>query len=178
MKHSWHFKVMTKRLKTRWERLRGMGLRPTSIEILKEHGMNRITVVERIYFEADGQEPVHVDSSYSVPVKTNEQPFSRVLKVGGTWVPLPVGWFEDGKCSLLSISNQGVRRAQGRGQPSKEEKEQMDRAVLEMVFSDNHEGMELVPPGASRRTRPLDLRELAIRCQEGECWITVTIFPE
>lgn len=114
----------------------------------------RLTVVESVYHQINGEQPTIVDPGYTVPIKSDEQPYIRRLTITDSWQPLDCGWIN--KASLLVLQN--TER-----DPSK--RIELSNGVY-------------IPVGASVRLYVNDIHELKIRCVEGNGRAVINLYPE
>jgi len=120
---------------------------------------NRITVVEMVYFQSPGENPLGVESRYSRKLTTDEQPCERRLKATENWQELDRGWVD--QASLIVISNQ----------------ETIAGKILEVAYRDAYQDTWLVLPGESMRASPSDASRLIVRSQSGTTRFTANLFP-
>lgn len=149
----------------------------------------RMTVVQTVYFQADGQEPSSVDSRYNRDIVQDEHPYHRQSRVGEEWKLLDCGWIERACC--LVIKNEPTKF---HVQPTPEERAEATARVLEVAIrvdvSPKNRDMHtprtqpvmavwsLVHPGESLRVCPSSLKDLWVRCRSGECRFSVYLMPE
>lgn len=64
------------------------------IPVTKQVIKNRLSVVERLYFQnhIDRESPVDYGGKFSIFLDSNEQPYQRNLTIGESWVKLDFGW--------------------------------------------------------------------------------------
>lgn len=143
---------------------------------------SRLTVVESLYHQSFGEEPVRVDSRFSRELESDEQPYSRRLKATEGWQPLDCGWVKDP--GMVCVTNEEGKHFQVN--PTKEEKEALARKVLEILISPgqlNRESMGweslgwLIPPGESFRGCPPS-HKIWIRSQSGVTRFSVFTIPK
>ena len=115
----------------------------------------RIVVVETVYHQVNGKQPVQVGEPWAADLESDEQPYVRYLDVGQEWVPLDRGWIAS--ASILIIANQGP-------------------ALLEIGI--HKETLIVVPAKQTARFKPAVLGELMVRCADGTTRVVVNLFPE
>lgn len=143
---------------------------------------DRLTVVETVYHQPWGEEPVAVESRFSRDLQTRNQLFERRCRVGEDWQPLECGWL--GEAGMLVIENREGRFLQR--VPTDEEREAAAAKVLEVGWEPDGATMHdppataqwIIPPGESIRGQPATLKSLRLRCRSGECRFTVYLLPE
>jgi hypothetical protein len=145
---------------------------------------SRLTVVEQVGYQAEGQDPVGCVTRYLVASAGAEQPFERkwTLDHGGQWVRLPRGdWFD--QAALIVLSNL-TGTAPLQRIPSKEQKAQEAGRVVEVRFVDPGQtpvaeatSHMLLPPGEGLRLRPADLGGIWLRSRHGPARLHLTTFP-
>lgn len=115
----------------------------------------RVTVVENIYCEIEGQEPINCSSRYMVSVVSDAQPYMRYQRLTELQQSLDIGWMDE--CSLLHLS--------------------VEKGSVVEVFA---AGVlfAYIYPGRSMRIEPVDLSLLSVRCVEGEQTLVVRIYPK
>lgn len=161
--------------------------RNVEIERPKHH---RLTVAGQVYHQVLDQNPQSVPIALTRNVKSDEQVYSRNIRVGDTWKPIDRGWFtladpekgvEENKIGLIVIGND-----EGRGfhvQPTEEERKlALSRVVLVGYFI---EGVGTFPvlkirPGECWPIDPFDFSALRLRCQpEGQsAKCKIYLYPE
>lgn len=134
---------------------------------------DRITIVDSVYFEAAGQEPISWHQNSSRPVVDAEQAYQRRMKIGPDWIPLDLGWIKSP--GLIAVRHE--RPSYPHTLPSKEQREtDMGRTVL--IRSSPQEAGWVVPVGEMFRGNPVDASQLQIRCDSGETFVTVVALPK
>lgn len=134
----------------------------------------RIVVVENVYHQSPGSDPVGVDTSSSRFCNSDEQPFLRRTRIGDEWMPLETGWVSEP--FLIAIRNDA---AAFRVNPSSAEREEAGRRVIEVaVVTENGLGapFTLIHPGDSVRLYPLDGAKYYLRSQLGYAQVTINAF--
>lgn len=101
---------------------------------------SRIVVVETLYHQPmDGSSPTSVDNRYGRMLETDEQPYTRLMKIDGIWRELDPGWLkaqvETGAVGMLLLRN--------------EEKDK--DAIVEVAFGTPPVVFSSLPPGESLR---------------------------
>ena len=132
-----------------------------------------MTVVEQVYYQVSGGQPRLVESRFSRKLESDEQPYERHLKVGVEGAPLDCGWIE--KASQLVITNEEGRNLQVN--PTDEEREELQRKVLELGYEDCPVPLCLIHPGESIRFCPFSLEGLGVHSRFGVIRFTLHLFP-
>lgn len=140
----------------------------------------RLTVVESIYYQQSGQQPVQHDCQHYENVYSDEQPYLRNLKIGSDWQPIDHGWLTS--WGLLLVSNE-----EGKGLltvPTLEEQEEINSRVLQLGIALDSTNdikkvqlLSTIPPGRSMRWYPENLLNLRLRCQHGKARCRISLFP-
>jgi len=133
----------------------------------------RLVVVETVYCQSPGEQPVAVESRFGRALNSQEQPYRRVIKVGESWQPLDHGWVEE--ASMLVISNEEGKYLQV--VPTEEQRKELETKVVELAFP-GQSGCWLIPPGDSFRGCPSGLGSLLVRCRKGMSKCVVHVFPK
>jgi hypothetical protein len=148
---------------------------------IREPAGSKLTVVEQIYHHSPTSGSYSLDCRSSRSLKTDEQPYSRRMKVDEQWQKIDIGWVE--KPSLVVVENREGQFMQV--QPTKEEREATAKKVLEFSFAERRgvavvvsDPDVLIHPGTSFRFCPAMPCDMLIRCQSGEAKVSVTAFPE
>lgn len=138
----------------------------------------RLTVVESVYFESPGHQPILVPTQTARTLASDEQPYQRQLLIGETWTRLDTGWIQE--ASLLVLTNDEGRPERG---PSVDAGALAGR-VVELVCRNtiigDGESIEpewLLPPGESFRGTPARPGAIYLRCRQGAVRCTLTLFP-
>ncbi len=66
---------------------------------------SRLSIVEHVYYEIIGEQPLAVETIQSHLINSNEQPFIRNIKIGSTWQEIDLGWIKD--VGMIIIRNDG-----------------------------------------------------------------------
>lgn len=135
-----------------------------------------LSVVEQLYHEAPDHPTPH-GHQFSRRLETDEQAYSRTLKVGPDWRPLDCGWVR--KVGMLLLVN-----AEGRFrtvQPTEGERAEAAGRVVEVAFL-SALGGDLQPalllrPGESQRYEPADAGAIRLRCRGGMARVLLTLIP-
>jgi hypothetical protein len=118
----------------------------------------RITVVESIYHHFGTNPSTTIDSRFNRKVESDEQPYQRIMKIGGEWTDLDCGWLES--ASHVTLSNQG-------------------ESVVEVSTCPwPPQGDWIIPPGESMRGTPRNVKSMKMRSRSGEVVkVRVVVFP-
>jgi hypothetical protein len=134
----------------------------------------RITVVENVYYHSSPMEnPEHFQESYGFPAVTDLEDgcYTRKTRATREATPLDSGWVED--AAFILVHNHAGENPQVI--PSPEEKEEISKQVVEVLFDDNC--CLIVKPGTNIRFTPDSLNCISIRCRYGTARISYTIVP-
>jgi hypothetical protein len=138
--------------------------------MLKNVVNSRFTVIETVYHHSTDTEPTSVEAKFVRFLRSDDQPYKRKCKAQEAWSLIDTGWVESP--SLLSIVNEEGRFLQVN--PTKEQREAIDAAVLEISF-DGATAHMYVPPGETFRVSPLV--RIHVRSRKGEAKYTVFAVP-
>lgn len=159
---------------------------PAPEETIKPLEHAYLTVVETVYHQPAGGQPISVNGNWGRQLTTDSQPYLRRLKVGPDWQTLDLGWLgEDGEGVglLVLVNTEGQFLAVN---PTAVEKAATGARVVELAVeaapNPNTFETQIVPfaelsPGESLRYKPLDPRILKIRCRVGEAKVSLSLFP-
>jgi hypothetical protein len=132
-----------------------------------------LTVVETVYHQQLGDQPLPVTTRFVRNLSSQEQPYVRKLTLGPEWVPLDTGWITE--ASYVIIANEG--NGPITKNPTDEQIQEEANRLIDISFmgEDPHPCMT-IPSGESLRMCPVDLTMIKIRCLvTARCRITV--FP-
>lgn len=144
-----------------------------------------LTVIDTIIHQLPDESAIPVDSRYTRWLTTDEQHSSRQKKIGEEWEPLDIGsWLHS--CGMLMIKNREGGRKLVNPSIEQQEKERariVEVAVIyvepqEYVSFDNPVVFAKILPGESLRIHPTNISDLRIRCQSGQCRVSIDAFPE
>lgn len=140
--------------------------------------MTRITVVEQVAYQQEGESPTSIESHFSRWLESTEQPYQRRLTVGPDWLPLDRGWLHQYPRVLFLLRNDGgppVQRVL-----SIEETRRRDELTVEIGACFDSEKIPVVQvrSGESCRFELGRSASLYLRCPTGESRILITLFPE
>lgn len=117
----------------------------------------RIVVVEHLYYQQTGENPVAIDIGYSVNLQSTEQIYIRKFQVLPEWKMLDKGWIE--KASLLAIKTMGEKHVE-----------------VAIMMNGDIIPFATVSPGASLRMEPIILDLFLKSAEPTLC--TLYLFPE
>jgi hypothetical protein len=135
----------------------------------------RVTVVERVYYESEADPSREIaDHSYSVYLKTDEQPWAgRRQTVGPAPVKLDLGYLSDRPISELVVEN--TEGLGGRVIPTPEQAAKTAGLVVFLSRSAAEGPFASVRPGRSVRFEPVS--EVWASCPVGSARIKVSATP-
>lgn len=125
----------------------------------------RVVVVDNVVYQNGEDKAITVPVRFAYPLKTEEQPYSRKMKIGKEWKPMEKGWIE--KCSMMVLENREKQAGIGE-----------DAKVIEMSFHHSLSVDFTIPPGQSMRGCPANLKATYVRCLGGEASLFISLFPE
>lgn len=136
----------------------------------------RIVVVENVYHQSPGRDPVGVDTSSSRFCDSDEQPFLRHTRIGDDWTPLETGWVADPY--LVCIRNDAIVY---RVNPTAQELTEADNRVIEVavMWKDgppDYFPFTLIRPGDSIRVYPTEDARYFLRSRFGFTQVTINAF--
>lgn len=123
---------------------------------------DRIVVVENVYHQTEETNPVMVESRFSKKINSQEQPYTRIMKVGPPLVPVDLGWLKDAPLSMLLLQNASPKGEKG--------------STVE-VCGRTPVADYILPPGESLRVQPVEGFAPLLRCPEGQAKVIVTAYP-
>jgi hypothetical protein len=120
---------------------------------------SRLVVIERVYHQRPGQQPITTQSRFSRTLESSEQQYVREVTVTEEWTPIDTGWIKS--AGMLHLSN-----------------DERDAAkVVQVTVQGSNIPAWLVIPGESLRGMPADAGRLMVRCQRGTARCTLTLIP-
>ena len=135
----------------------------------------RIVVVENVYHQCPGRDPVGADTATSRSCESDEQPWVRHTRIGSDWTPLDTGFVTDPFLILVKNAAPTFRT-----NPTESERIESERRVIE-VGIESPIGTVLpftaVRPGDSIRLYPLDGAKYSLRSRLGFTQVTINAFP-
>lgn len=154
--------------------LRGFGKTGVEQPAEPKEIKNRITVVETIYHQEFGENPVMVESRYSRELESYDQPYERKLTATTAWTPLDTGWIKE--CGLLVIKNRESHMMMQI--PTPEEKEELAKKILTVSY--RHQGRTgwLILPGETMKAHPNTLGDLGICSLHGNVKYKLYLYPK
>lgn len=127
----------------------------------------RITVVENVYHQIPGENVNGPPPSrFYRWLESDEQAYTRSIKIGMEWQELDLGWLKGKQGALLIITN-NLKRLPSR-KPSAEEENEFYSKVLEIGILERDgkvTPIAYIPIGEDIRLPPLSLDRYRIRCQ-------------
>ena len=155
------------------------GMEETLHEIPKrtEQSPARLVIVSTIYHQLLNENAQPFSHKISKPLTTDEQVYTRRIKVTKMWRPLDIGWLTS--LSLVYITN--------------EEQQTNSSAVVELGIKTKRgyplndcppcptsifpTPIFLIGPGGSFNASPCDCSSLYLRCQSDVAKVTINAFP-
>lgn len=135
----------------------------------------RVTVVEHVYHQQIGGDPVAIETSFSRLLESEEERYQRTLKTGEAWTKLDCGHVPE--ASVLTLKNlEGVFRSVN---PTPEEEAEAAKRVIEvgLWIGELIEPLDEVRPQEAIRRCPLDLSRLYVRCRCGTAKFRLMLIP-
>ena len=134
----------------------------------------RIVVVENVYHQSPGRDPVGVDTSSSRFCDSDEQPFLRRTRIGDGWTPLETGWVVEPY--LVCVRNDATAF---RTNPTPGERTDAEKRVLELGAAPAGGSVQpftAVRPGDSVRVYPVEGTRYFVRSRFGFTQVTINAF--
>lgn len=136
--------------------------------------IDRLTVVEQVYYQAFGEDAYQITSQFSYSLESrDEQVYSKRNKVGESWEPIDLGWLDD--CSVLIIENNEGTFNQT--VPTEFQTTEALKKILEVRHKDDKHAW-LILPTTSVRFHPSDAKNLVIRSKFGTAKFTINAIPK
>ena len=126
--------------------------------------MSRVTVVDTISHQPTNGKPRCVISRFSLPCITDEEVYSRRIKVGTEWTKVDLGYVD--KPTVLVLENEESHKYVI---PSEADKAELATRIVEVAG-----GWE-IHPGQSMRGKGKDIM---VRARSGVVSLRVYAFPE
>ena len=133
---------------------------------------SRIVVIENIYHQVTGEQPMCVESRYTKHLDTEEQVYQRRLVVDQKPRLLDLGWVEIP--AMIHVQNEEGRNLQV--VPTEEELEEIKLKDIILSYTDYWEGF-IIPPGESQKFIPTGTSSLIIRSNHDKAKCTITVYP-
>lgn len=143
---------------------------------------SRLTVVEKIYFQHEDEQPFGVDVKFGrnmQPEESDDQVYFRKNKVGLDWTVVDHGWVCPKKVGCLLIQNNEGNFSRLPKVPTLEQMENDRRRIIELGIIVNGEVqvISVIPPQESCRLVPIDVSNLYVRCQHEQAKFSLYVFP-
>jgi len=110
----------------------------------------RVTVVEHVYHQLPDEQPLEIEARFSRYLDSDEQLYTRRLKLSTEWELLDTGWVH--KPSTIVLRNEEGKFTQVK--PTDEERAEATKHVVEVRVGDEGEAQWYVPCGESFRGSP------------------------
>ena len=133
----------------------------------------RMTVVEQVYYQQPGVDPIQIDAGYSYFVQENEQPFQRIAFAGPEWKSLEVGWIVKPSCVVI----QNKFQVETRRKLTEEEASEAAKHIIRVKYEDSKYWFELTV-NESMRFKPSDVKRLQIQSAYGLTRYIASLIPE
>jgi hypothetical protein len=145
-------------------------------------GLDRITVLESVYYRPYNQQPIALEIRSSRSLKSDEKPYQRQnhKKTVATeeWKEVDFGWLENDLGLFVIQNDEG---SMYETIPTEDEKSEDKKKVLEIGFGTPEnppQDVWLIPPHESFRGSPSSSSNVMIRSQHKEIKYTLTAFPK
>lgn len=148
---------------------------------------NRLTVVDRIYYQEIGQPIYDLETKYAVQLQSkNHQVYEKRMRAGEQWKPLNIQWEDMDGNPITQCSELIIRNEEGVFQhtiPTEEEKQEARERVLEIALERSLQDGEIVEPilivapGTVMRCQPFALNGFQVRCRKGTARFTLILIP-
>lgn len=142
-------------------------------------------MVERVYHQRQGVDPVGYDLPEQWLVDSDDEPFKRMVTLGEQYKTLAELGCWLSSCSLLVIVNEEGRAPTVN--PTEAERREMARHNVQVAIAKPemrvdgqppHVIASTVKPGRHVSLSPEDLMAVQLRCQCGSAKVTIRVFPE
>lgn len=140
----------------------------------------RLVVIEQLYYQGVGQQPISIDSRFIKTIESEEQPFTRLFTVSTEWTPVPIGWLT--YVSRICISNDEGKHL--RHQLSTQDKVLLSKKILYIGTACYLCGMPGVVhtfsyllPGEACQVQAFQVQDLRLKSETGEVPVTITALP-
>jgi hypothetical protein len=150
-----------------------------------------LTIIQSVRYQQPMDQPYDLKiQPFIRKVISEEQPYSRDLKIGEEWQAIDTGWIT--KVGLFVIFNKEGRNLSI--QPTPEEKTAIKNRIIEIgvlvnennSIRDMHCDNKMIKPiiilkilaGETQQLTPVQMDQLVFRCKNGEAKCTITVLPE
>lgn len=153
---------------------------PGGPELARGAAPGRIVVVESIYHQLPGEQPVGTERRFARTLATDDQPAERRVTVTGTWALIPFGWLAPGAVSFLTVYN---REGQDLAVvPSAAAAAETRKRVIHIAFAGDDTAAALIPaleipPGEAARIPLHPAARPYARCPAGAARADVAVYP-
>lgn len=138
--------------------------------------INRITVLNTVHHECQGEQPRTIQSAYSDGLQTDEEAYTRRHKAEQVRYPLDTGWIPPDKAGLIIIEN-----LEGRDllvNLSEEEKQLLAGKYLELRLDPDSKQCIIMPPRMSICFLTSHVEDAVISAPNGPVQYRVTVLPK
>ena len=150
---------------------------------------DRLTVVEKVYHQQHGEQPIQIERSFERMLQTQDAPYNGHPRrtISEEWTPLDFGWLEDGGVSVAYVINDEGKNL--KTMPTAEEKAAIAAKVLEIAnvvdlldidgtTKSTPVGMIItIPPGETRLLSLDNFDPIRVRCRSGVARVSIWLFP-
>lgn len=135
-----------------------------------------VTVVEKVYHRAFGEDPKLVNTNFVSNCNGHEQLFQRRMLVTKDWKPLELGWFDSQSAGMLVIGNPKIWQTTT---PTADAKAELEGLSLLVSYSKSPDEAVVVPPGETARFRCANAAKLSICCPTAvqPHYASINVFP-
>jgi len=135
---------------------------------------NRVTVVEQVYHQIVGQEPVPFESRYSYELQSDEQAYHRSCKAAEQFEAIDLGWLTNQE-GMLVIRNEEGRNLTKKLSP--EEQAELAQKQLLLGLPAVPDSCWVIAPGETIKGTPVSVQKLSIRATKGVVRFSLLILP-
>lgn len=140
--------------------------------------LNSVSIKELVYHRTPNGQTLPIESIFNTPLEVEEATYSRPGgKVGEEWTPIDLGWVGEnaGMIVIQNLSGKNLQR-----QPTKEEKAEIDKKVIEVGISFGKEVPDrftLVLPKQNFRWNLIPELTYSLRSQSGRIDFNLYVIP-
>lgn len=135
---------------------------------------DRLTILTQIRHEHLGVDPMSLDSSQVFLTGNQEEPYTRRITVTEEWTTLNYDFLNEIGVSVVVLEN--LEGKHPLVQPTKEEKADIKKRVVEVSYSRKSDESDLLIPGGLIYKFPVNAKIISVRCQSGKAKLRLVAF--
>jgi hypothetical protein len=134
---------------------------------------NLMTVVETVYHQVFGEQPVSIESRFERELASEEQMYQRRKVATEDWQSLDLGWVSDAGTVVIQNTENKLLQVI----PTPEQKAEIAKKIIAVSYNPESNQEFYILSGESIRLHPSHADKLMVRCLSGNAKYTINAIP-